>query len=234
MKYCTAYIWEQGKRTENEDSLALLSVNIGKTPLIMAVVADGIGSLYKSENASSYVTYSLKKAFEEATHTNKCFNLRYIKRLLCRTISRCHIDIKNMASNGSSRTGTTCSLVVLVGRKGFLINIGDSRIYKVGKKLLTRDDTHNRMLMRCIGTGSYHRPHTKKFRLKNNEMLLLATDGFYKRLHKTILTTPLPVVSEECMQAWLSDRYNTAVVNGETDNSSAILIAKKDEDKKYE
>lgn len=232
MRYLTSYIWEQGKRAENEDSFAVFHATVNKTPFLMAAVADGIGGLYKSENASSHVTYSLKTVFEQATHSSKSNNIKYLQRLICRTLHGCHKKLKNYSFQEGIQTGTTCSVVILKGIHGFIINVGDSRVYKYsslpGKcRLITKDrNTINGVLSNCIGAGTYIRPKIKKIRLRKRDALLICTDGFYRRIHRELLQSIMQVNDAEELMHWLKSYNEISKKRGEADNSTAIIVSR--------
>jgi len=228
-RFISASLWEQGKRVENEDSIAVMNITADRHPLIMAVVADGIGGLNRGEVASSMVTYSLKTAFEQATRHYRCLNLRSLRSTMLRELYKCHLNLVSLGEREGIKLGTTLSLIVLMGKRGFLISVGDSHIYRINgegrdNSLLTRDYVSNNRLTRCIGTGEYYRPQTKKIRIKDGMYYLLCTDGFYRRNTIELLTVDSETVSIYSMDAWLKRMHNRAVSRGEKDNSSAVII----------
>lgn len=185
MRYVTAHIWEKGQREINEDSVAILNLALNNKSMLLAVVADGIGGMEKGEVAASEITLRLKLAFEKAvTKYGKIKGIAYFKNHLLKEIYCCHKRILEYGKKEGIKLGTTCSLICLMDKKGFLIHLGDSRIYKrrgESLKLLTKDDVNlEGQLTKCVGAGKYRGIYYKKVKLKANEEFLICTDGFYK------------------------------------------------------
>ena len=228
MKYRTATIWEQGGRKENEDSISLLNVKVGNKPMLIACIADGIGSLDHSEIASSMVTYAVKDAFEEIIRSKPDVTLKQIQKRIYRVLYTCHKDIRAKSMRLNIRMGTTCSVVCLVGNRGFFISIGDSRVYIMRRhakssRLVSRDDTRRGALNTCIGLGRYKRIRGKRFCLLRGDSVLICTDGFYKRQERDILSRNA-YESEGQPDDWLKSQTEKVIKRGEKDNISAIVI----------
>lgn len=184
LRYVTAHIWERGQRRQNEDAIAIFSILYGNQPFILAIVADGVGGMEAGEIASGEVTRRVKAAFEELFVTKKNSSLWHIRNHILKELFSCHKLLLEYGRANEMSLGTTCSLIFLRGRKGVILHVGDSRIYKrkSGKlRLLTKDDVdESGKLVRCIGAGSYKGVYKRMVRLRKKEELLLCTDGYYK------------------------------------------------------
>lgn len=187
MEYRTSHLWEKGARQNNEDSLALMSVRVGSTPAIMAVIADGIGGLSSGDVASSVVTYRLKSTFEACIRRHP-LSLKRLRHSLMRELYCCHRDLSDYGSRHGIKLGTTCSLICMYGRHGFALHIGDSHIYhfrhghSTTPRLIGTDHIDSfRRLTRCIGSGTFHRVQYNRIWINTGDTLLLCTDGYYHK-----------------------------------------------------
>lgn len=191
MHYITSYLWEQGARPDNQDSLSILNLTIGHTPYLFATVADGIGGLSKGSTASAVLVHNLKCAFEEASHLSHPPSRSNLKHLILRELYRTHLHLLEYGRQHDLELGTTCSLVCIAGTHGFAIHIGDSHIYHRHHRLfpnpLRRTTTYgpdhidsSGHLTRCIGHGSFHRIHCYNFTMHTGDSLVLCTDGYYR------------------------------------------------------
>lgn len=235
MNYTIDYLWEQGARMENEDSLAIMQLTVGHTPAIFALVADGIGGMDGGELASGIIANRLKCAFERASYNVNTFTLKSLRKILTRELYSCHADLTAYSKRYGTPLGSTCSLICLIGRKGFLLHIGDSHIYSSARHhlnqsrnqhltLLSRDHSNKKgHLTRCIGHGTYHGLQHCSLHLKANDILLLCTDGFYRRMTDDIINLPkyLTLFPQDTC---LKHLHTLATRRGESDNAGAILI----------
>ncbi len=247
--YNTACLYEKGGRQVNEDSLGLMDVLSGSSHLLFAAVADGIGGLDNGAYASSYTVRRLKRCFEEVTLGKRTADLKYMSHCLLKEIYGCHRYLKGTSESSGFRSGTTLTLLCLVGRRGIAIGIGDSHLYHMRRRarltqgaicrvhlqairahvsLIGRDHTDRcGRLTRCIGQGTYHRIKVHRIKVKKGDTLLLCTDGFYKLAERQIYTFAQRADCE-CDETGLSDHLNRVYryisSMGEKDNSSAIAI----------
>ena len=229
MKYSTEHLWEQGLRNENEDSIAVMHIIIGNTPAILAIVADGIGGMSYGETASGMVVNRIKCAFENLSYTPDNFKPKTLKHTIKRELYACHTELTGYGIKNNLSIGTTVSLICIIGRRGFLIHSGDSRIYICSKrfkhpKLITSDqNTPSGYLTNCIGHGNNLKLITHSFLFTHSSKLLLCTDGFYRRLQPEIYNMQ-HLLRLHTPKDLLQYMNSLAISRGESDNSSAILI----------
>ena len=179
MTYHISYLWEQGHRPVNEDSLTFLSAGINSKAFIFAAVADGIGGLPKGQDASTSLLYHLKISLEQRLRSPRKISISRLKKLMLKELYRSHRHISLYGKDNSISLGTTVSLVIILGKRGLLIHSGDSRIYK-NESLLTKDQAISpNMLKGCIGAGPYKTPICRRFHLSKGDSLKLCTDGYY-------------------------------------------------------
>jgi len=228
MQFLTAYHWQGGVRTEkNQDSMALCQMVVRRKRCLMAVVCDGIGSLPESEKISGYVTEQLINwFFGRGARVIGSMRGGKIKNIVKRRLYRIRGDICNSTKR---QCGCTLSMLLICENRYWIWNLGDSRIYRCRWKrinLLTRDDVHNGMLTRCLGSFRWQGTLFKKGHVMKNDVFLVCSDGFYHRFSKNemrmIMTAK--VSGEEQAQRFLREAVQRLRLKGEKDDISVIYV----------
>ena len=230
--YHTAHIWERGHRQINEDSLAIMDVVSGSKHILLAVVADGIGGLSEGEYASGYVTGRLRSSFMDYLQNSSAVTLSGLARLFLRALYNCHHYLKNYGTRHAIHTGTTVSILCLIGRRGIALHVGDSHLYRIGHRIrqLGYDHVDPRgHLTECIGSGNYRRKSIIKFKINKCETAILCTDGFYRIGEDLLERFALndhgkSKLSSSELSLCLSQIKDYAYGHGEHDNMSAIAV----------
>lgn len=187
MHYFTAYQWEGGSRTEkNQDSLALCQMVVRRKRCLMAVVCDGIGSLPDSEKVSGFITEQLVNWFfsKGAKVLGRRINRGGIKNIVNRELYRIRGELCRICK---TQCGSTLSMLLICEHHFWIWNVGDSRVYRGRRKkveALTKDDVWQGMLTKCIGSFTWQGLSVRKGHVRKNDIFLLCTDGFYRKLSK--------------------------------------------------
>ncbi len=249
-EYVTACLWERGGRERNEDALTVICIRTANKPVLLAAVADGVGGLSHGDAAASYIISEIRKSFIRYTQDTVSPNSDNLKHIFLRTLYSCHRHIREhdfITDKGQSgpdttaKSASTVSLICLIGNKGIYIHSGDSRLYKINRAFMRPSgslhpagkdhiDSKGRLL-RCIGTGAYHKPEIMRIRVKKGRALLLCTDGFYKKSDELSLTKLAYHASEEDLTALLKKISDENKRQGERDNQSAVVIKLRDNQK---
>lgn len=230
MEFFCNFIWEQGLREKNEDSLCIRQITKNGTSYLLAVVCDGIGGLVEGENASSYVVNSMPEALKKLLRMKGNITAGKVRKLFCRRIYQCHKMLLNYGKERQIRLGTTISMVLIVGRRGYMFHVGDSAAFYGKKRLKRRSSIHHTdsgALLQAIGIGSNPRTECRRFRVRKGMVILLASDGFYKRCEHEISSAAWlkGVISDEKeIGEQLRKIKDRAQKLGERDNISAICI----------
>lgn len=111
----------------NEDRYAITSFQLSEddlTPVLFAIVADGIGGHLAGEVAAEMAVDYISEAVEES-------DARRPKKILERAIHEASDAIADHASSTSSKKGmgATCACVWVIDDKLYTATVGDSRIY---------------------------------------------------------------------------------------------------------
>ena len=126
----------------NEDRYAVLSFQLSEedlTPVLFAVVADGIGGHRAGEVASELAVDHISQAVAESDVSRP-------KKILERAIHEASDAIADHAASSEEKKGmgSTCACVLVIGDKLYTATVGDSRIYLVREgriQQLTTDHT---------------------------------------------------------------------------------------------
>lgn len=233
MEYLTGAYRDVGCRKRNEDSLGLRIFTKGSKRFLVACVADGIGSLEDGDVAGGYVVECMLTAVDEflLKHPSARLNISLLKRTLQRELYRASLRMNAYASRRNIRMGTTLSMVIFEGRHYLFLQIGDSGIFKVSNKRIKRiaplHIDNNGVLLRCVGSFRFQTPTFKKGRLGRKKALLLATDGFFRKMEEESelhLLDPETSETDEQIDKRLATMGERMKVRGERDNMSALYI----------
>ncbi|WP_258359460.1 Stp1/IreP family PP2C-type Ser/Thr phosphatase [Moorella sulfitireducens (nom. illeg.)] len=161
-------------------------------------VADGMGGHQAGEVASHLALRALQERLFDGTAGEPLSRLLAAAEFANQTVYRC-----SLASKERAGMGTTMTAVWIVGSKGFLVHIGDSRAYLLrGGQLqvLTNDHSYvgelvrsggltteearvhpqRNILTRALGTDGTAAIDSREIEMKRGDRLLLCTDGLYE------------------------------------------------------
>ncbi len=205
------------KRDHNED-------NYGVIPeLDMYMVADGMGGHAAGEVASYIAVEVVKNMVQENADIIKKYKdgdasvSKYdIRQMLEQAVQSACLSIYNEALEDSSKRGmgTTVDVLLLLGERGFIAHVGDSRIYmqRMDKVLrLTADHSlmnelirkgkykskndfmespyvdHQNALTRAVGVYETVEVETIDFQVLPGDKFLLCSDGLSEYLNDRII-----------------------------------------------
>lgn len=224
------YIWEQGFRDKNEDSLCIRQVNKDGITYFLAVVCDGIGGLEEGENAAGFVVNSMLECFKRMLKKTDAAAERRVCNTVKRQIYKCHKVLQRYGTERGIRLGTTLSMLLIVGRKGYLFHVGDSAVY-AGKRKLKRLTPFQRnksgALLQAVGTGKNPVPFYRRIRIRRGMVFILASDGFYRKSEHKIGTRDWinrVEYDEKKIEELLSATKDEVQALGEKDNISAVCM----------
>lgn len=234
MNYESDIYWNKGTaHFVNQDSLILLQALTSQGRVLMAVICDGMGGMDAGECASGYLAEELVTWFYDGllAAIGKKKALWIIRRCAERKIYQIQSRIKRYADKRSLAMGTTMSMLVLWENKYMIWHLGDSRIYRLGKRfgvrLMTKDhaDCEGR-LFKCVGSFGFFVPDFKMGSIKKGEAFLLCSDGFRNRMGMEEIGEALSPeqVREDKIRKRLREIAESAKRRGERDDMSAVYI----------
>lgn len=233
MEYLTGAYRDVGCRSRNEDSLGLRVLKRGSEGYLIAVIADGIGSLEDGDIAGGYVVERMLECMGDAIKSsrNGHLNRHFLKRTIQKSLYETTLRMNAYAIRRDIRMGSTLSMAVLNQRRYFLVQVGDSAIFKITNRKIKRitpiHTDENGRLTRCIGSFRYQNPSFKTGELRGSGGLLLSSDGFFRKTDEEEMKdflNPTTLETEEQIEKHLSTMGNLLKRRGEKDNMSAIYI----------
>ncbi len=234
------YVYETGKRAENEDALLFRCSLLSKGELVFAAVCDGMGGMEKGKEASALCMGEMETWFDRQLIPCICDcgekekNLKQIIKskgfMLYRQMNRALFQ--KMRTEGAAM-GTTALMCILYRGKYYLFHIGDSRTYLLGKRMnfflcrqITKDHGNEQGLFRCLGLNKEWEPDFYSGRIGKNG-LLMCTDGFFRKYDKNVWKRCLDGKKLNCESSIGKRLGEIAAYNirqKERDNISAIYI----------
>lgn len=252
MEFLTAYHTDIGIRKKtNQDSMMILKAESSGRKIVFAAVCDGMGGLAKGELASATMCRSLEAWLMERFPIllAKGFSPDDIWNEWERLVEFTNRAISNYASDNRTSLGTTCTALLLLDNIFYLMNVGDSRIYRLSDNIyqLTKDQTvvqreidagrmtyeealtnpDRSVLLQCIGATPDVHPDYISGVVNPGDAFLLCCDGFRHVVSADEFYQafhPSLMTSPEIMQQKLQEITELNKQRLEDDNISAMLI----------
>ena len=227
-------------RTINQDSIFVSTQPIGKLPNLF-IVADGMGG-HKAGDVASREAIERFVKYACTTHMSDPANI------LDAGIISVNKDIFDMANSNRdySGMGTTFVAASLVENHVYIANVGDSRLYLIGRDIrqITRDHslvedmvrmgvlereearTHYKknVITKAIGVADdkTSTPDIFEIEVENGDKLLLCSDGLTNMVEDYDIKKI--VKDNDSFEDAVRELIKQANENGGKDNISAILI----------
>ena len=209
MEFLSAVHSDKGiKKNTNQDSVLIKEADTDYGKVFLAVVCDGMGGLAKGEVASAALIKAFSEWFEndfpEILYRKR--NAEGIERMeLENSLNTVVLAVnKKIAEHGREHhvsMGTTAALVLFAEEKYYIMNIGDSRVYRLNNGTLaqlTKDQTfvqkeidqgrltleegknhpQRNVLLQCVGASEVIIPEFEHGVSKQGEVYMVCSDGF--------------------------------------------------------
>ena len=226
-------------RASNEDKALSLIDSEGN---ILLCVCDGMGGYMKGDFASKIASDVISAAFNGK---RRWFFSWQITRWISKVIRSINYSVYNESAFNEAfkGMGTTLVMAIFFKNKIFIVNIGDSRCYRLDKdqiKQLTRDQTYveylashkeitpeekltskdRHALMNFIGQ---HKTVDYELKIERNEgkTILLCSDGLYNNASNKQIFSALD--NKDRLDQKISTLIGIAKANGGTDNIAVSL-----------
>ena len=198
------------ERSVNED---YFNFNMEKN---LFIVADGMGGHNAGDVASKNATQMVDEYLKIDLINNIRGNNRKIREAIIKSLLHAHLKILEMADKNSQYQGMGCTMVValIMGNSLHLCHVGDARAYICNEKgivLLTRDHSFvmdlvengkltreearlspiKNKLHQAIGASRTINPDYKHYILKNDDKILLCSDGLWDMMSDDQIFTVL-------------------------------------------
>lgn len=239
-------------RTHNEDAFRI------DPQLGLFLVCDGMGGHAAGEVASATAVEAMHRFISERRPLLAAFDgsaeaTQNLANLVIQAIMHASKVVFEVASGdrGKHGMGTTCVVLLTAGDKGFLANVGDSRLYlardsklyqlstdhnflneAVAQGMLSPEQAalspHAHVLTRAVGTQPSVCPDLLVFDILPGDTFLLCSDGLYEYTSDPEeLCSMLAVTSLKDIPGHLIRR---ALEGGGHDNITALVVRAKADD----
>lgn len=246
-----------GRKIENQDSYCVRTASAAIGDVIMAVLCDGMGGADDGAVASEGTIEVLEEWFAKQLPsilaTEQLTEEKLEKLLhtdLEQVLKKRNQDLIAHGEKSGKNMGTTVSCILIIGNQGYIIHVGDSRIYclnKGGIKQLTVDhsfvagevrqgrmtpkqakkDPRRNQLTQCVGIRGDIYPQFISFASTGHQAFLLCSDGFvHENEEKKIWRKLKPgkMRSELSIRQQLKELTENAKKRGENDNITTVMV----------
>ncbi|WP_321416961.1 Stp1/IreP family PP2C-type Ser/Thr phosphatase [uncultured Methanomethylovorans sp.] len=226
----------QGSRSNNEDFFGIATIEND----LLLIIADGLGGHNAGEVASKLavdvVLRTIKDLWEDTSHPLEKLSISFRKA---------NDEIITLSKNNPSFAGmgTTIVIALVMGKSIFLANVGDSRAYIVTNnsiEQITKDHsfvqslvdigaidkeeafTHSQknIVLQSLGSKESIKPDFYEIEMKNDDLLLLCTDGLSDVLKDSEI---LEVCHDSCTRDIVPNMLVNAVLKkGAKDNITVV------------
>ncbi len=238
-------------KSTNQDSSLLMEMetSIGRT--IAALVCDGMGGFSKGELASCAVMRSFRRwlncVFPRLCEEGLTDSI--IRKEWELLVRKCSDSIYAYGNSQGITLGTTLTAVLLTEAKYYIVNVGDTRAYKISDKVsrLTNDhsvvarevslgrlteqeaehDPRRNQLLQCIGDGVLPTADIFIGEVEKNVVYMLCSDGFRHEISDDemfMYLNPYAFASEEILKNNLDHLININKERNEQDNITVAAI----------
>ena len=252
MKFMTAVHSDVGIYKErNQDSLCLKIATTPAGDVAMLVVCDGMGGLKKGELASATIIRAMSDWFENNLPQiiEQGYSNDVVKEQWEAIVKDQNEIINEYGENNHLQLGTTLTGLLIVDDNLLVIQVGDSRVYKITNSIeqITEDQTvvqrdiklglitkeegktdpRQNVLLQCIGASSVVVPEFTEGKVAQGDEFLLCSDGFRHKIEEEeilgLISSDL-MTNEAIMKKSLIDLIELNKERKEKDNITAMLV----------
>ncbi|SCP98055.1 Stp1/IreP family PP2C-type Ser/Thr phosphatase [Anaerobium acetethylicum] len=226
------------KRKMNQDYVFTADYSIGNLPNLF-IVADGMGGHNAGDFASKYTAETLLEAVRSSQEKTPV-------KIMEEAIQKANRSLIEKAEEDQNLAGMGTTLVAATIAEGclYIANVGDSRLYVVGKEIrqITRDHSlveemvrmgeirredarshpDKNIITRAIGAGSDVTADFFEVDLENGDMILMCTDGLTNMMEDEMIMEIMKKPAD--LGAKAEELVETANRNGGKDNIAVLII----------
>lgn len=252
MNFLTSIYTDVGiKKKNNQDSALILKAETDRGEVLLAVICDGMGGLAKGEVASAAVIHAFNSWFKKVLPilVYSGIDTENVFGTFEDIVLEMNERIVSYGTENGVSLGTTVTAMLLFDNIYYIINVGDSRAYKLSDNIyqLTKDQSyvqreidlghmtpeearsspHRNVLLQCVGASKSVKPDFYTGKVDIGDCFLLCSDGFRHVVSPTELfekMNPFALTDEQVMKKTLAYFTELNKNRHETDNITAMLI----------
>lgn len=155
MEHQTASAVDKGKqRPNNEDQAEVVEIGwVDNNPVSLLVLADGMGGQQGGEIASQTAVTAIIQQMRRFWQHFNSQSPRSYGYWLSEAAKAANQKIYSLNRDRDKEMGTTLVAALVIGRKAFIVNIGDSRAYHISNTAITQITTDQSVVQGLIGAG---------------------------------------------------------------------------------
>jgi len=226
------------RRKVNQDYVFTSEKSIGNLPNLF-VVADGMGG----HNAGDYASKATVETIQQQIQDSMEMNPHILLGDAIKT-ANLHVRQKAIENKDFEGMGTTVVAATCIGKKLYVANVGDSRLYVINKEIkqITRDHSlveemirlgelnradarshpDKNIITRAVGANDTVEPDFFTVELREEDTILMCSDGLTNMLEdeeiRMLVNGARDIVEKTQILV------NAANENGGRDNISVILV----------
>lgn len=232
------------KRKINQDYVFCEETSIGNLPNLF-IVADGMGGHNAGDYASRFCVEFFTGKIRESNLTSPIAMIETaIKETndILRSKANEQIELEGM--------GTTFVVATILDKEMYVANIGDSRLYVIGKEMKQITEDHSlveamvktgeldreaarvhpnkNIITRALGANAFVQPDFFEVSLEDGDIVLMCSDGLTNMLEDEKIEQIIRENSE-CPEKAAETLVKNANQNGGKDNIAVIIIKYEEE-----
>jgi serine/threonine protein phosphatase PrpC len=240
--FCWGAATHVGKmRDENEDRF-LVEPELG-----LFLVSDGMGGHEGGAQASKIVVTTLPAMISERLKKRRSHSTRALRGMLKRIMPELNDRVRQEGANrtGLRNMGATVVMALLIDKRAYIANLGDSRLYRLrGRRLRQLTEEHSVVselieeghiephegenhpdqgqITRYVGIDDQANPYVRTVSLKEGDRLLLCSDGLTDVVNDKAIAAILRAEGDP--QASCRQLIQAANAAGGHDNVTVIVV----------
>lgn len=248
MSFQIAYHTDAGiKKKTNQDGLLMKTARTPKGRVGLFIVCDGMGGLSFGEMASATVIQGLSDWFDTEL-PELIFSEEVLSSKLVECVQLLNQKIIAYGEAASLKLGTTITALFIIDSKYYLLQVGDSRAYRIRDGLfrLTTDQTlaarefergniteeqaridpRRNVLLQCVGATPELDVVISEGKVEKGDVYMLCTDGFYHEITNDEIfehLSPERFTNENEMKETLVGLVELVKARKEVDNISLLI-----------
>ena len=259
MKFLSFSISDTGKKRKNNEDSFIERPDVG-----LYAVADGMGGERFGEVASAMAVESIEKYVRENSTVIDAFrynqskeNRHQVLNMLADALRNSNTKVFREAESRDvdGKMGTTLTVLLTIGSTGFMVHVGDSRLYMIRGTDVTQlstdhtvaneyrmkygqsnegfDPGFSSMLTRAVGVKEYVEPEKLTFTIVPDDRYLICSDGLHNYFEKswdeikTLLTNRNkdPEKEDKYISGCVNSLLNIAYDGGADDNVTILMLS---------
>ena len=211
------------RREINEDNMLMIEGEMDELgPYGIYVVADGLGGHEAGEVASQLTIDAIQKQHAENPPVASASPFEDWLKSAVLVANEAVIDHQEGMSE-TSKMGSTLVMALVVGRNAHIVNVGDSRAYRLNSETIEQISVDHSLVERLVQIGQITREEARTHKQKNVVYSIIGEKrkleiGFY---HVTLETGDRLLLCSDGLSGMVTDEHLQKISHSQSDLSKA-------------